>query len=88
MAVKCIKILVLVMIELVIFILLSVHANDGAPISFFSSPPPIILLYFLELDNIVYNTIHRCLIDNIEVRCSSIKSTWPFPDFLYETCIF
>jgi hypothetical protein len=65
-----------------------VHANYGAPISFFSSPPPIILPYLLELDSIVYNTIHRCLIDNIEVRCSSIKSTWPFPDFLYETCIF
>jgi hypothetical protein len=28
------------------------------------------------------------LLRNIEEGCPSTKSTWPFPDFLYETCIF
>jgi len=86
MAVKCVRKLMLVMIELLILILISVLANDCAPISFFPSPPPMLPPYSYELD--WEGTLHSCLINGVEFRCASIKTTWPFPDFEYETCIF
>jgi hypothetical protein len=86
MVIKCVRKLILVMIELLILILLSLQANDCAPISFFPSPPPIVPPYSFELDG--YGSLYACLRTGVEFRCASIKSTWPFPDIEYETCIF
>lgn len=86
MVAKCVRKRMSVMIELVILILLSVQANDGAPISFFPSPPTI-----LPHSSFVYNdfnSVRVCLKIGVKLRCASIKTTWPFPNFEYETCIF
>jgi hypothetical protein len=85
MVAKCVKKLVLVMMELLILIFLSVQANDCAPISFYLSPPPILPQYSFKLD--YYGPLHQCLRLGVEFHCASIKSTWPFPDFAYEICI-
>lgn len=83
MVAKCVRKHMLVIIELLIPILPSVQANDHAPTSL-PSLPPIQPPYFSELDGEIY----YCLFDEIEDKCLSIKSTWPFPDFEYETCVY
>jgi hypothetical protein len=52
MACKCIRKLMLVIMELLILILLKVQANDLAQISFHSSSPSALLSYFRKLDKV------------------------------------
>jgi hypothetical protein len=55
MACKCIRKLMVVMMEFLILILLKVQANDLAHISFHPSSAPTMLPYFSELDKVQNN---------------------------------
>lgn len=57
MACKCIKKLMVMMMDLLILILLQVQANELAHISFHPSSPPVMHPYFSELDNVQTNDI-------------------------------
>lgn len=71
------------MMELLILVLLSVQAYECAPLSSFSSPPPILPPYSFKLDEFE-SLSYNCLLIGVKYNCKSIKSTWPFPDFEYE----
>lgn len=57
MAFKCIRKLVVVMMELLILILLKVQANDFAHTSFCPSSHPIVFPYFSKLDKVQNNVL-------------------------------
>jgi hypothetical protein len=80
---KCVKKLMLLITKLHILILFSVQANNLVPTSFTPSSPPILPPYSSELD---IAELHWCL-TRVVGHCTGFKSTWPFPDKLYELCI-
>lgn len=85
MVTKCVrKLMQVIIIEFLIFILLSVQANHPTPTSFFPSLPPIQPHDSSKLDGYIY----FCLSEEIKEKCARIKSKWPFPDFEYENCIY
>jgi hypothetical protein len=83
MVMKCVRKLMLVITKLHILILFSVEANNIAPTSFTSSSPPILSPYSSKLD---IAELNWCLTVAVG-HCAEFKSTWPFPDKLYELCI-
>jgi hypothetical protein len=82
---KCVRKHIVVMIELLVFILHDVQANDLAPSSLSLSSPPILLPYSFKLDEAT-GAMHKCIIDNVDA-CASSKRIWPFRDSKYEICI-
>jgi hypothetical protein len=83
MVMKCVRKLMLVITKLHILILFSVQANNLAPTSFTPSSPTILPPCSFELD---IGELHLCLTGAVH-ECAGLKSTWPFPDTLYELCI-
>ena len=68
---KCVrKLMLVIMIELLIFIFLSVQANHPTPTLFFPSLPPILPHDSSKLDGMIYH----CLVDEIEDNCASIEN--------------
>lgn len=84
MVTKCVRKVMLVVMELLILILLSVQVNDLAHISSSPSSSPVPAPYSSELDD--HGDLHLCLTLGIS-HCSHFQNTWPLPDFTYESCI-
>jgi len=86
MATKCIRKLMLGIMELLILILLGAQANNLALTSLSPSSSSSLIMspHSFELDN--HGEIHLCLTLGI-CRCSHLKTTWPHPDATYESCI-
>jgi hypothetical protein len=84
MVMKCVRKLMLMITKLHILILFSVQADNLAQTTFTRSSPPILPPYSFELDS---GELHLCL--TLEIgHCDKLKRTWPFPDYVYELCIF
>ena len=85
MACKCIRKLTLVMMELLIFLLIKVQANNLVHPSFSPSRLPILyphFSHFSEFDE-VQGTIHTCFASEIE-DCEKI---WPLHSCLSINCL-
>jgi hypothetical protein len=80
---RCVRKLMLMITKLHILILFSVQADNLPQTSFTQSSPPILPPYSFELD---IGELHLCLTREIG-HCDRWKSTWPFPDYVYEFCI-
>jgi hypothetical protein len=85
MAMKCVRKLMLIMMELLILILLGVQANDLALTSFSPSSSLFMSPYSSELDH-NHGELHLCLTLGIRY-CSTLRTTWPHSDAKYESCI-
>jgi hypothetical protein len=86
---KCIRKLLLVMMEVLILILVQVHANVLAPSTFGPSSFPIPLPDFTELDQVLA-PMGECLknvIESCKEERNSHEEENPVADLIYDSCV-